>query len=251
MPASGPWATPGLTLPDPAIFMAGTVELARTLLGMVLATDLPDGPTAGVIVETEAYTGLADRGCHAFGGRQTPRLASLWGPAGRAYIFAIHSRWCFDITVGPPGTPECVLVRAVEPLWGLETMVVRRGMDLAAVRNRDPREAPKKLTSGPAVMCQALGIDGSLDGHDLSQPPLRLFRFAEPAATPPPAPLAAPPVAARARPAVPAAYEIAAGPRVGIAYAGADADLPFRFWIQGNRFVSTPSSQVGIGGRRG
>ncbi len=219
-----PWPALGLGSPGPNVFLRGATELARAMLGMVLATDLAGGPTAGIIVETEAYAGVGDRGCHAFGGRRTPRLASLWGSGGRAYIFAIHSRWCFDVTAGPPGTPECVLVRAVEPLWGLETMATRRGMDPAPLLGLDPRKAPRKLTSGPAILCQALGIDGTFDGHDLSMPPLRLLQFRT--------------AAAQAAPAAATTLDIAVGPRVGIAYAGTDAALPYRFWLKGNRFVS-------------
>ena len=118
----------------------------------------------GRIVETEAYTGPEDPACHAAHptGR-TQRNASMFGPPGTAYIYLIYGlHWCLNVVTGPPGHPAAVLIRALEPLEGADLMEERRG------RSRD-------LCSGPGRLCQALGLDGTLDGHELSRPPLELL----------------------------------------------------------------------------
>ena len=118
----------------------------------------------GRIVETEAYTGPDDPACHAAHptGR-TERNASMFGPAGTAYIYLIYGiHWCLNVVTGSPGHPAAVLVRALEPEKGLDLMAERRG------RSRD-------LCNGPGRLSQALGLDGELDGHELWQPPLELL----------------------------------------------------------------------------
>jgi len=138
--------------------------VARELLGCVLFSDLGGDRTAGVIVETEAYTGPDDPACHAAEriGR-TARNDPLFGPPGTAYIhrnYGIH--WLMNAVTGPEGFPAGVLIRALDPLEGLEAMERRRGRS--------------DLTNGPARLAQALGVGPELQGHPLSTPPLWVAR---------------------------------------------------------------------------
>lgn len=131
--------------------------LARDLLGRVLVRREPSGERcSGRIVETEAYVGAEDLGCHAKAGR-TPRNASLWGPPGHAYVYFTYGmHWLLNAVAEPEGKPAAVLIRAICPLEGLDRMRQRRA------GRRD-----SELTDGPAKLCQALSIDGRLDGTDL------------------------------------------------------------------------------------
>lgn len=131
--------------------------VARELLGCLLFHDSPEGLTSGRIVETEAYLPQGDPACHGARG-QTRRNASIFGPAGRAYVYAIHSRWCLNAVAEPTGIACAVLIRAVEPLIGIELMQARRG-----------REKLLELTRGPGRLCQAFGIDRQLDGWNLTR----------------------------------------------------------------------------------
>ena len=154
-------------------FLHPTLEVARALLGALIIRDLPEGRVSGRIVETEAYL-RDDPACHAVrvlpGGeiirRQTRSNASMFGPPGLAYVyFTYGNHFMLNVVTQPEGVPEAVLIRGLEPLEGLEIMAQRRGVD-------DPRA----FTSGPGKLCKALGIDRTLDGHDLSAAPLRLTR---------------------------------------------------------------------------
>jgi DNA-3-methyladenine glycosylase len=189
------------------------VTLARALLGQVLVRVLDDGTRlAGRIVETEAYLGVVDRAAHSYGGRRTARNAAMWGPAGHAYVYFVYGlHHCMNVVAEEPERPTAVLIRALEPLEGLERMRVHRAGKLPASRLRDTG-----LCSGPAKLAQALRLDRSLDGTDLvAGRPLYLERGTR----------------------VPAA-RITAAPRVGVAYAGEWAGKPLRFFVTGNPHVS-------------
>ncbi len=134
---------------DPAI-------VARELVGKQLIRQSPDGPTAGRIVEVEAYLSSRDRACHANRG-QTRRNASMFGPAGHAYVYMIHARWCLNAVTEEVGLGSAVLIRAIEPLVGLDLMQRRR-----------QREALRDLARGPARLCQALDVTKTFDGWDLT-----------------------------------------------------------------------------------
>jgi DNA-3-methyladenine glycosylase len=181
-----------------ALYARPAAEVARGLLGKVIV----HGAAAGRIVETEAYLGLEDAAAHAFRG-MTPRTRVLFGPPGHAYVYFIYGMHeCLNLVAEPEGRPGCVLIRAVEPLCGLELMRQRR----PAARRVE------ELTSGPGKLTAALAITRRHYGADLTRGALTVR-------------------ALKREPAV----EIVCAPRVGIRQA---ADWPLRFYIGGNRFVS-------------
>ena len=185
------------------------VATARRLLGQRLVRIVDGRRVAGLIVEVEAYLGPPDRAAHTWGGRRTPRNESMWRGGGRAYVYFTYGmHYCMNVVCGPVGAGTAVLVRALEPTEGLDDMAGRRR---AARRETD-------LCSGPARLAQALAIDRALDGADLRTGP-ELWIEA---------------VRARSLP----ARRLAAGPRVGVDYAGAWAKRRLRFWVRGNPHVS-------------
>lgn len=184
--------------------------LARALLGQVLVRVLDDGTRlAGRIVETEAYLGVEDKAAHSYGGRHTARNAAMWGPAGHAYVYFIYGmHYCANVVARRAGDPQAVLLRALEPLEGLDVMRSQRAGRIPAARLK-----PRDLCSGPARLCQALAIDRALDHADLVTGE---HLFIE-----------------RGR-RVPS-NRIVASPRVGIDYAGEWAHKPLRFAVAAPR----------------
>jgi DNA-3-methyladenine glycosylase len=184
---------------DVAFYDRPVLEVARDLVGCVVR----HGGAAGVIVETEAYH-HSEPACHAYVGL-TPRTATLFGPPGVAYVYrsyGIHA--LLNAVCEPEGEGAAVLIRALEPLDGVETMRARRGLH----RVQD-------LCSGPGKLTQALGIQLRQNGTSLVDGPVRF----------------GPPVAARPE------IEVAVGPRIGITKA---VELPWRFCAAGSRHVSRP-----------
>jgi len=189
--------------PLPRAFYDRETELvSRELLGTILVSETPDGVTAGRIVETEAYLGEHDPACHAAVG-ETARTKYLYGPPGTAYIYFIYgAHWCFNAVTRGVGLPSAVLVRAVEPVEGIELMRERR---------HHPRH-DRDLTNGPGKLCAALGITGEGNGLSLSAPPLMICRGA---------------------PVSDADVEVT--PRIGITRA---ADWPLRWFVANDPYVS-------------
>ncbi len=198
-----------------ADFAGSAEDLAQRLLGNLLVRVTDEGHRlSGRIVETEAYIGIEDRASHAFEGRRTARNESMYGPPGTAYVYFTYGmHHCFNIACGRAGEPPAVLIRALEPVEGLEQMTrLRRGtrrMPTIGLRTTD-------LCSGPAKLCQALDIDRRLDGVDLGQSPLLSVE----------------------RGLAVNGTEIATGPRVGLGPVGEWANAPLRYWIKGNPHVS-------------
>lgn len=133
--------------------------VAEQLIGMVLVRNVDGIETKGRIVETEAYIGPEDKGCHAYGNRRTKRTETMFFKGGHAYVYLIYGlHYCFNIVTAHEGKPEAVLIRALEPIVGIEYMQERRGISGTISKN---------LTNGPGKLCQAMAIDASLNGHDM------------------------------------------------------------------------------------
>lgn len=190
-----------------AFYDRETEIVAREMLGMILECRTPDGTASGIIVETEAYVGEHDPACHAAAGL-TGRTEPLYGRPGLAYVYFIYGvHWCFNAVTRAEGLPSAVLVRALEPVTGLELMHQRRG----------PRVHGVNLTNGPGKLCAALGINGSMNGLSLQRDSL---------------------VLREGRGVV--ADQIETTPRIGITKA---ADWPLRYFLRDNAWVSGVSKQ--------
>ncbi len=227
-----------------------SAKVAKDLLGKLLWRDTSEGKCGGRIVEVEAYEGAKDSAAHSYRGL-TPRNASMFGPPGHAYVYAIHSRWCVNVVTEPEGVPTAVLIRAIEPLSGLELMARRRSESLLARRARQAAEGsgvfavidqtilprrqrerlpttslpmllrPRDLCRGPARLCEALAINRQQDGLDLTLG--RELWIEEDAAfklTP---------------------RQIARSPRIGISTA---QERLLRFYIRNSQFVSGKRERI-------
>ena len=149
---------------DRSFFARPALQVARELLGTRLVR-LHDGVRlSGFIVETEAYRGEEDLGCHCRAGR-TPRTRVMYGPPGHAYVYFTYGmHWMLNFVVEQENQPAAILIRAILPQSGLEHIAIRRS-----------NQPAPRWTDGPAKLCQALGIDGALNGADLCDPQAELF----------------------------------------------------------------------------
>ncbi|WP_155297337.1 DNA-3-methyladenine glycosylase [Spirosoma aerolatum] len=196
-----------------------TLTLAQLLLGCELVHESTEGTTAGVIVETEGYL-TGDPACHAYR-RQTVRNAAMFGPAGTLYVYQIYNHYnCINVVTGPQGIGEAVLIRALEPTEGIDLMGLRRNeafkTGFARYRNNvlDPTTAhgQRNLANGPSKLTTAMGIDRTRDnGRSLTNGPLYI------------------------RGPVLHDFDMVTTTRIGITHG---ADLPYRYYIKGNPFVS-------------
>jgi DNA-3-methyladenine glycosylase len=183
------------------------LQVAKELLGKILVTRWDGAITSGRIVEVEAYNGIADKASHAWNGRRTNRNEIMYADGGVCYVYLCYGiHHLFNVVTNGSGIPHAILLRALEPLQGTDTMLQRTGK----------KKADHSLTRGPGNLSKALGIDTSQSGLSLSSRELYIaddgFVY---------------PVSA-----------IASSPRIGVDYAGADALLPYRFFIKGNPYVS-------------
>jgi DNA-3-methyladenine glycosylase len=183
------------------------VQIAQELLGKYVYTCVDGILTGGMIVETEAYSGENDRACHAHLSRRTQRTEIMYHEGGVAYVYLVYGMYhLFNIITNEKDRADAVLIRAVEPQEGIEEMILRRGFE-----NIKPN-----LTAGPGVLSIALGISKKHYGTDLTSDTIWV----------------------EDKNIVIPDENIAIGPRIGIDYAGEDANLPWRFWVKGNKWVS-------------
>lgn len=184
------------------------VALAKDLIGKKLCTSFNDQLTSGIITETEAYRGWGDRACHANEYKRTKRTEIFYRNGGLAYVYLCYGiHHLFNIITNTEEEPEAILIRAVEPVDGIEIMLDRR----------NKTKVTKALTAGPGSMSQALGIKTSHYGEELIGDTIWL----EEALNPP-------------------EEEIVTTTRVGVDYAGEDALHPWRFYLKSSEFVSKP-----------
>jgi DNA-3-methyladenine glycosylase len=182
------------------------LTIARELLGKLLVVPLSNRKrVSGMIVEVEAYSGPEDRASHAYGGRRTKRTETMYQTGGLAYVYFVYGMYYqFNVVSNVQDIPHAILVRALQPVEGIELM-----------RKRRHTHPDHNLTNGPGKLCIALGIDRKLDRADLLGDRVWLEEYKT------------------IKPGM-----IARGPRIGIDYAEDWVDKPWRFWLRGNSYVS-------------
>jgi DNA-3-methyladenine glycosylase len=188
------------------------VSVARDLLGKRLVRIVDGREISAMIVETEAYMGIDDKAAHFYAGRRTPRVEIIYGKPGFSYVFFIYGmHHCFNIVTGPEGIPQAVLIRAAEPVSGLERMAQNR---FGKAYARLEKKQLIQLTNGPGKLCAALAIHRDCNGMDLCGDELFLTDHdAE-------------------------AFEVLSSRRIGIDYAEEAREFPWRMYIKDNRYVS-------------
>jgi DNA-3-methyladenine glycosylase len=184
---------------------ADVTRVARSLLGKVLCTKIDGQRTCGIIVETEAYS-HQEKGCHAYNNRMTARNEAMFKAGGSAYVYLCYGiHFLFNVVTNEKGIGDAVLVRALEPLEGVDVMMQRMNV-----------ENPARITSGPGKLSRAMGIDRRLNGKLLDGDEVWIEDNGRKLSS----------------------RVIATGTRIGIDYAGKDAELPWRFMIRENPWVS-------------
>lgn len=183
------------------------VKIAQQLLGKILVTNFDGLFTAARIVETEAYNGIIDKASHAFNTRRTKRTEIMFGEGGVAYVYLCYGiHHLFNVVTNKKDTPHAVLIRAAEPVEGIETMLMRTGKT----------KPDFSLTKGPGNVSKALGITTKHTGIDLLSNEIFIADDGF----------------------VVKKKELIIAPRIGVDYAAEDALLPYRFFIKDNPFVS-------------
>jgi DNA-3-methyladenine glycosylase len=179
-----------------------TLKLAKALLGCLLVKETSEGISAGYIVETEAYIGPDDQAAHSYNNRRTARTEIMFHESGLVYTYKMHTHCLFNIVSGGVDKPEAVLIRALEPVYGIELMKKRRGI-----------EDVRRLTNGPGNLTKSLGITMDDYGHPLINTPLYVADGFCP-------------------------DSLSVGKRIGIDNSGEAKDYPWRFWVSNNEHVS-------------
>jgi len=197
-----------------SFYLRPTEEVARDLLGKTLVREIRGRIAAVRIVEVEAYLGVNDPACHTFRGRRTPRVEPMWGIGGLAYVYFTYGmHHCVNVVTRSEGEPEAVLIRAGQPVAGVESMK----------RRRPSKTKTERLASGPACLCTALDIDRRHSGLDLVAGKSLWIGEGERVAG-----------------------EVAVGAgRIGVDYAGEAASWPLRFLFLGHPSVSVPPNFEG------
>ncbi|WP_088042246.1 DNA-3-methyladenine glycosylase [Bacillus sp. EAC] len=187
---------------DKNFFSKPTLLLAQDLLGCYLVHETNEGILSGIITETEAYIGPGDRAAHSFKNRRTKRTEIMFHEPGLIYTYQMHTHTLINIVSGEIDSPEAVLIRALEPIEGIEKMI--------ELRKSQP---VSNLTNGPGKLTKALNITMESYGRPIWQPPVYITEGIKPA-------------------------NISSGPRIGIDNTGEAKDYPWRFWITDNQFIS-------------
>lgn len=196
-----------MILPESFYNREDVVKISRELLGKVLVTTFGGEVTSGMIVETEAYAGVTDKASHAHGGRRSARTEIMYRHGGTAYVYLCYGiHHLFNVVTNKQDIPHAILIRGIEPLEGIDTMLMRRGFD----------KMKPSLTAGPGALSQALGIHTMQSGSSLHGPDIyiedRGIKISK--------------------------GNIIAATRVGVAYAMDDALRPYRFYVKDNPYVS-------------
>ncbi|MCR2043634.1 DNA-3-methyladenine glycosylase [Anaerosalibacter massiliensis] len=197
---------------DREFYNRDTLTVAKDLLGQILVHRTEEKILKGIIVETEAYLGVEDKAAHAYGGRRTKRVETMYGPPGRAYVYIIYGMYnCLNTITREEGVPQGVLIRGIEPIEGLEYMALNR---FKKPLEELTKYQIKNLTNGPGKLCQAMMIDRSLDKEDLSGDKLYIKKGEN------------------------KDFNIIEAKRIGIDYSEEAKDFLYRFYIEGNPNVS-------------
>ena len=191
----------------PFYLQSDVLQIAKELIGKILVTNFNNILTAGRIVETEAYNGVVDKASHSYGGRRTNRTEIMYAQGGVSYVYLCYGiHHLFNVVCNVANTPQAVLIRALEPLFGIEDMLIRTNKKIL----------DNTLTKGPGNVCKALGITTKHTGSSLLQEDIYIvddgFIYDD--------------------------SIIMTTPRIGIDYAGEHAQLPYRFIVKNNKYVS-------------
>ena len=197
---------------DRNFYNRDTLVVAKELLGKILVHKINGKLLSGMIVETEAYLGVNDKAAHAYGGRRTKRVETMYGPPGRAYVYIIYGMYnCLNTITREEGVPQGVLIRGIEPIEGLDYMALNR---FNKPLEELTKNQIKNLTNGPGKLCQAMMIDRSLDKEDVCGERLYIEKGID------------------------RNFDIVEAKRIGIDYAEEARDFLYRFYIEGNPNVS-------------
>lgn len=180
------------------------VGLAESLLGKILVTKIGSKISSGIITETEAYNGINDKASHSYGGRRTSRTEIMYAEGGKSYVYLCYGiHYLFNIVTGKKDIPQAILIRSIQPVSGISTILERR----------NSKKITYQLCNGPGKVTSALGINFSHNALDLTGNKVWLeddgIKIKK--------------------------SEIFCGPRIGVDYAGEDAKLPYRFWTDRSR----------------
>lgn len=196
-----------MILPPSFYLNENVVQVAKDLLGKVIVTKIDGVTTSGIITETETYAGVIDKASHAYDGRRTNRTEIMYAKGGVAYVYLCYGiHHLFNVVTNVKDVPHAVLIRAVEPLKGIDAMLQRR----------KKQKIQPQLTAGPGAMSMALGIHTSHTGLSLAKGIITIHDEGV------------------------SVEDIVATTRIGVDYAKEDALLPYRFYIAGNKFISKP-----------